>query len=393
MSLAGIVFGVGFFIVTQAQTSGFQSFFIKTMLGVNGSLRVEDRLQSTMRSIEAEKGSGIEISLDEGKKYISGIEYPEKIKEAILRFREVLGVSAVLRGNAILRGNFREHFCKPYGIDLEEHLAVSDMENQISLGNLDDFRSNAYGALVGAKLAARMNLHVGDSVILDHNGHAVPFRVSCIFETGVEQIDKERVYLHMPATRDLFKKPNGVSYVQVNIIDPERAPVFSKRLGQVIGHHVGPWQKREQSWLELFRALRLSSALTVSTIILISGLGMFNTLVMIVVDKTKEIAILRSMGYSQSDIQKIFLTQGFIVLVIGLVCAWVFAALATWGITKIPFRIRGILSTDHFVVEWSIWHYVWATLIASVIVMVASYFPARRAAKLEPGDVIRGTSS
>lgn len=393
MSLAGIIFGVGFIIITQALTAGFQEFFIRTMLGVNSTMRVEDKLQETMRSIETEKGSGIEISLEEGKKYIPGVEYPDDITDAILRFREVLAVSTVIRGDARIFGNFRENSCKPYGIDLKNHLLVSDLENQLSVGTLDDFRRSAYGALLGRKLAQRMNLNVGDSIILDHNGHKVRFRISCIYETGIEQVDKERVFIHQPAARDLLKKPFGVSYLQIRIEDPSRAPQLSRRIAEVIGHHVSPWQQREKSWLELFKALRLFSAITVSTIILISGLGMFNTLVMIVMEKTKEISILRSMGFTRKDISSIFIWQGFLVLMSGIVLGWLFAFLGTWGITKIPFRIRGVISTDHFVVSWSIWHYLISAVVAFIIVMIASYFPARRAAQLEPGDVIRGTSS
>ena len=94
MSLAGIIFGIGFFVITQAQTSGFQSFFIRTMLGVNGMVRIQDRLQSTMRSIAAEKDSSFAISLEEGKKYISGIKHPEEMMDAILRFDEVTGANS-----------------------------------------------------------------------------------------------------------------------------------------------------------------------------------------------------------------------------------------------------------------------------------------------------------
>ena len=161
---------------------------------------------------------------------------------------------------------------------------------------------------------------------------------------------------------------------------------------QVLQHGAKAWQDREQTWLEVFRTLRISSALTVSTIILISGLGMFNTLAMIVIEKTKEIAILRSMGYTRQDIARIFVWLGAIVLIVGTIGGWAMGAGVTYGVSKMPIRIRGIFSADNFQVNWSIWHYVVATLTAAVVVMTAAVVPARRAAKLEPGDIIRGTS-
>jgi lipoprotein-releasing system permease protein len=119
---------------------------------------------------------------------------------------------------------------------------------------------------------------------------------------------------------------------------------------------------------------------------------MFNTLAMIVMEKTKEIAILRSMGYTRRDISRIFLWQGAIVLILGTILGWILGAAVTYGVSQLPIRVRGIFSTDNFVVAWSIWHYVAATVTAAVVVMVASLIPARRAARLEPGDIIRGTS-
>ncbi|MFI5336800.1 MAG: FtsX-like permease family protein, partial [Opitutales bacterium] len=114
--------------------------------------------------------------------------------------------------------------------------------------------------------------------------------------------------------------------------------------------------------------------------------------VMIVLEKTKEIAILRSMGYTRRDISHIFVWLGAIVFVVGTVLGWGLGAGVTYSVSKLPIRIRGIFSTDSFVVAWSIWHYVAATLTAAVVVMTAAIIPARRAARLEPGDIIRGTA-
>ncbi len=119
---------------------------------------------------------------------------------------------------------------------------------------------------------------------------------------------------------------------------------------------------------------------------------MFNTLAMIVMEKTKEIAILRSMGYTRQDISRIFLWQAAIVLMLGTIAGWALGAGVTYGISKIPLHIRGIFAMNTYTVSWSIWHYVSATVISILMVMAASLIPARRAARLEPGDVIRGTA-
>jgi lipoprotein-releasing system permease protein len=158
---------------------------------------------------------------------------------------------------------------------------------------------------------------------------------------------------------------------------------------------VKPWQEREKPWLSAFSALRISSAITVSVFTLIAGLAMFNTLAMIVLEKTKDIAILRSMGYERSDITQIFLWQAGLVLAIGIVVGSLFGGLASYAISKMPLPgggISGIFATKYFVVALSPWHFVQAAATAIVTVMVASLIPSRRAARLEPGDIVRGTA-
>jgi lipoprotein-releasing system permease protein len=397
MSLAGIVFGVGFFIVTQAQTSGFEQFFIKTILGTNGAIRIQDKIQATLFTMEGDAGTGgakagFAIETEGNRKYIDGVEDPARVSEAVRKFSNVSGVSIVVQGLVSLATNLNTDEARVYGINLDDHLAVSDLSSQIIRGALGDYRETPNGSLVGSVLAQRQNLRVGDSYMLESGGQTRRYRVSAIYETGVSDIDRVRIYLHLSEARSLLRKPIGASFLQVNVFDRDRAPEDAARIQDVIGHSTSPWQRREKTWLAVFSALRLSSAITVSTIILISGLGMFNTLAMLVIEKTKDIAILRSMGYTRRDIAQIFLWQGVLVLGGGVVIGWVFGALATYVVSKVPIRIRGIFSTDSFVVAWAWEHYAVAAITASIVVLAASWIPARRAAQLEPGDVVRGTA-
>ncbi len=399
MSLAGIIFGVGFFIVTQAQTSGFEQFFIRVILGTNGAIRIEDKIQDTIFAMAAAGhnagASKFEVGADRtARKYIEGVEDPALLTEALRKFRNVAGVSTVVEGSVIADSSFKNDSAKVYGIKLDDHLAVSDLAAQVrrGSGSLDDFRGTPQGVLMGKVLAERLQLTVGDSFILQAGTEQRRYRVSAIYSTGVSDIDRVRIYLHLGEARSLLKKTIGASFIQIALFDRERAPHDALQMEEVLRHSAKSWQEREESWLEAFKALQISAALTVSTIILISGLGMFNTLAMIVIEKTKEIAILRSMGYTRSDITRIFLWLGAIVLVIGTIGGWALGYGLTYGVSKYPIKIRGIFSADSFQVYKSIWHYVVATLMATVVVMTAALIPARRAARLEPGDIIRGTS-
>ncbi len=398
MSLAGIVFGVGFFIFSQAQTSGFEQFFIKTVLGTNGAIRVQDRIRATFSTMEmdGEKGGGGKgwvIENKENLKYIEGIEHPFEVIEAIKQFDSVTGVSEVLAGTVVVANNFRSRSGTLYGVDIDRHAAVSDLENQIVFGDMESIRTKPNGILIGSAFARWIQAKIGDSLLVTAKDVNRRFTVAGIFETGVSDIDRERIYMHLSEARSVLQRPHGASFLQVNLKNPLRAREEAERMMNTIYYHVASWQERERSWLDAFMVLRVSTALTVSTIILLSGLGMFNTLAMLVMEKTREIAILRSMGYTRKDISSIFLWQGGLVLLAGTVSGWALAVFVTLGVSQLPFRVTGIFTTDSFVVHWSIWHYLLATLTAAVVVMAASFLPARRAARLEPGEVIRGTAS
>lgn len=392
MSLACIVLGVGLFVVTQATTSGFEKFFIKTILGTDGAVRIQDKIQDTLRSMAAGgNDSQFRVRQTEGRKYIEGIEEPRLVIDALNKFSNVSAVSTVLTGPATIRSTAGSDSVRIFGINVEDHKQVSDLESQVVLGSLSDFGTSPAGALLGRELTGRLQISVGDSFVVETLGEQRRYRVSAIYETGVSDIDRVRIYLNMSEARSLLKKPTGASFIQVNLLNNDRAVHDAEHIEEVLHHTARPWQVREKTWLEVFRALRISSAITVSVFTLIAGLAMFNTLAMIVMEKTKEIAILRSMGYTRQDISQIFLWQAVIVLAIGTVIGCALGAGITYGVSQMPIRIRGIFATDTFIVAWSIWHYVAAVLTAVIMVMVASLVPARRAALLEPGDVIRGT--
>ncbi len=397
MSLAGIIFGVGFFISTQAQLSGYQELFINTILGTDGAIRIEDRIQDTNVFVSAPTSEGANtnffVSDRENRRFVEGIEHPESVIEAAMQLQNVEAASPVIKGTIQLQSPLRKDSGQVFGINVDQHIAVSSLEDRIQIGSIAEFRAAPMGIIMGHKMASRLDVTVGDSVIVRAIDQQRRVTIVAIYETGVSEIDKTRVFMHMSATRSLLKKPHGVSFIQVSVFDRDHAIVDALAIENMALHFSAPWQEREKSWMQLFTTLKLSAAITVSTIIIVSGLGMFSTLFMIVMDKTREIAILRSMGYTRNDISNIFLWQGFIVLVCGAILGCGMGALITFGISKLPMPLSGIFATDYFVVRSTVWHYLQAVSAAVVIVMIASLAPARWASRLIPGDVIRGTAT
>lgn len=394
MTLCGIVFGVAFFIITQAQTSGFQQFFIQTILGTNGAIRITDQFQDTLQSMvgQTETGHTFQVRTTEGVDYVEGVEYPHVLIPLIREYPEVIGVSEILEKSTPVSSGFRTQTGRILGIRLNDHLQVSELANQIIQGRIENFAADPKSIIIGTRLAERLNLRLYEFVSIDGKNDTRKYQVVAIFESGVEQIDKQFIYMDLTESRSLMEVPFGEALLQIAIRTPEKAEALALQMQNEFNHITTSWQEREKVWLDVFRALRYSSAITVSTIILLSGIGMFNTLAMMVIEKTREIAILRSMGYTPVDVSQIFLFQGTIILTVGIIFGWIGGAALTYGISKIPLRIRGIFQTDHFVVSWDFAHYIAAGMVAVVVVFIASYIPARRAARVEPASIIRGTS-
>lgn len=389
LSMTGVVCGVAFFITTQAQTQGFERYFIETVLGSSGAIVITDRFQNRYTTFKATEGAIGENQ--QRRKYYEGISDPYRMMRVARTFSNVLGAAPVVRGNITAHNDFQSEVIRLEGIDLPHHLQATTLRSQIILGDLNSFRLNPYGIMLGSLLADKLQVKVGDSIILGGSGETRTFHVTAIFRTGVNIIDENRGYVHIGAAQSLLRKPSAASMIIVRMSDPDRAPQLAQKFENLFQHRARSWQEREKGNLQIFSTLRISAAITVSLIILLAGFGIFNVLTLTVLDKIREIAILRSMGYRRSDIRAIFLWQGVVVAGVGSLLGAVLGALLTWAVSLIPLKIRGIIYADSFLVHWSATHYIQAALIAFAAVMAATYFPARRASLVPPVEILRGS--
>jgi lipoprotein-releasing system permease protein len=258
-------------------------------------------------------------------------------------------------------------------------------------GDLGTFRTTPTGVLLGSILASKMSAKTGDLIsLMGAGGEARSFRVCGIVQTGDNLLDERRAYIHLRVAQSLLNKPAAVSYIIVKMSDPERAPQMANHLETLLQHRARSWQERAKGNLQIFRAVRISAGITVSAIIMRAGFGIFNVLTLMIIDKVREIAILRSMGYQRRDISAIFLWQGFLVATVGSLLGCFVGTVLTYLVSQVPMHIRGFFEADHFLVHWSYLHYFAAVVIAFSAVLLASYLPARRAARLAPVAILRG---
>jgi lipoprotein-releasing system permease protein len=393
LSLCGVVFGVAIFICTQAQTQGFAQHFINSTLGSNGALVLRSRFQPLGAGLPVPPKTHARRKDSQQRRYLEGITNAREIMRVSRQFSNVAACSPVLRGTLSARSGFENATVDLYGIDAPLHLQTTNLVSQLIEGSFDDFRDNATSVIVGSRLAELLSVAVGDSIqLLSPGGEYWRFTVAAIARSGVGAVDSVRIYAHAKIAQTLLHRPYAASMIIYKLRDPERAPAMAQHFETLFQHDSASWQEREAANLQLFIMLRMSAAITVSLIILLAGFGIFNVLTMSVLSKVKEIAILRSMGYRRSDISAIFLWQGAMIAAAGAVVGCSLGALLTWGVSHIPIRVRGLIVADHFLVSWDWRHYVWATVLAIIAVVIASYVPARRAAHLPPVATLRGSS-
>lgn len=391
LSLVGVVFGVGIFICTQAQTQGFAQFFINSTIGSNGALVLRSRFQQRYEGLVIPTKNV--RALPERRNYFEGIHNVSEIMRVSRQFSNVVACSPVLRGNVNARSRFETTTVELFGIDPPSHLRTTDLAKQIIDGKFDDFTNNTSSVILGYRLADQLEVGCGDSIqLLSPSGEYWRFMVAAIARSGIGAIDATRVYAQTRVAQRLLKKPYQASMIIYKLRDPGRAAALARHFETLFQHSSQSWQEREESTLQLFIMLRLSVAITVSLMILLAGFGIFNVLTMSVLSKIREIAILRSMGYRQVDISAIFLWQGALIATVGSLIGCVLGAILTLIVSKVPIQIRGLLYTNHFLVVWDWRHYFWATVLAGVAVFIASYVPAKRAALLQPVDTLRGSS-
>lgn len=394
LSAVGVVFGVAFYVTGQAQTEGFQNFFIDTILGSKGAVIIQDRFQASYsRLLEEKSNTLVMLSNPQKRKFYPGISDANRVLRVVEEYPNVVAASPILEIKVSLRAGLRSEVASLYAIDIPQHTQTTDIKYQIIDGKFQDFETDPDGLLVGMEMVKKLDLFVGQAVNLSGpSGDVRRFTIRGIYETGINAIDQKRIYSHQRPAKYLVEGVAPISFILVRLNDSARAPADAKAFEELLGHRSRPWQDREKSNMQIFRTLRISAGLAISGIILLAGFGIFNILTMSVLEKTKEIAILRSMGYTRFDIVAVFLWQGLLVAFLGILMGWAFGLLMTWGVTHIPIKIRGIFKADHFIVVYSLNHYIQAAILALISVLVASFIPARRAAKMEPVHILRGTS-
>ncbi|MBL8630973.1 MAG: lipoprotein-releasing ABC transporter permease subunit [Rhodospirillaceae bacterium] len=383
-SFIGIALGVATLIIVMAVMNGFRQDMMSRILGVNGHIDV----------------SGRSYAID---------GYDDLIMQ-IKGIKGVISAVPVVQGQVLASGSGRASGILVRGArgeDLKDRKWIAD---NILDGTLDGF-TEGEGIAVGSRLAETYNLGVGsDLTLLSPKGNvtafgAVPraqtFKVSAIFNVGMSDFDSSIVFMPLPQAQRFFKYPQSVTNIEIHVENPDLARFIAKEIAQVAGpdRRVLSWEQTNGPFFNALQVERNVMFMILTLIILVAAFNIISGLIMLVKDKSRDIAILRTMGASRGTIMRIFFMAGASIGCVGTLLGFVLGVLFCDNIEAIRQVLSALTGTDLFSPEIYYltkmpakmdWHETLSVLIMALALSFgATLYPSWRAAKTDPVEALR----
>jgi len=379
ISVGGVAVGVMALLVVLSVMSGFHEDLQKKILGVNAHAVVLS--------------------------YRGAMPDYREVIEKIQTDRDIVSLSPFVMGQVMVSYGKRAHGVFLRGIVPETEKKTTELQKFMKEGSIDILMKNEAvpGIIVGKELAGNLGVFRGDLItVLSPVGRIGPlgmlpkvrqFRVAGIFEVGMFEYDSNLVLTGLKSSQEFFDMKDEVMGIQIKLSDIYKADSVRERIEKQIEFplHVKDWMQMNRN---LFSALKLEKFAMFVMLILITLVASFNivsTLIMNVIEKTREIAILKTMGATDKGIMTIFMMQGLLIglsgTVIGLTGGYFLCYLLnTYEVIKLP---ADVYYLGHLPVKTKLFDFIVVSLSAVIISFVATLFPARQAAKLDPVEPLR----
>ncbi|MBK8283772.1 MAG: ABC transporter permease [Ahniella sp.] len=376
--LVGIAVGVAVIVFLTALITGLQGNIINRTLGTQAHIKVQPTEEAN-RVLAPADGSVQLVLENKRAQRLRSINNWQQVRDTLDTLPRVTAVSPVISGPAFARRGEALESVALVGIDAARYQRIIPIQDDIVAGV---FRIGAGDAVIGKQLAIELGIGVGDKVRIDGGqGRESVVNVAGIFELGVRELDARYVYLDMKQAQSLLNLPGAATIIDVTVDDIFAAKDVSARIARLTGLKSESWMETNAQLMNALRSQSLSTQMISVFVALSVALGIASVLSVSVVQRTREIGILRAMGTTRQQMLQVFLVQGAIFGLAGSLLGGLAGYGLVWAFNTFGPKL--------FYIPVEPWLPVVAALIATVTGVVSAAVPARGAAKLDPVEAIR----
>ena len=205
------------------------------------------------------------------------------------------------------------------------------------------------------------------------------------------EVDKSRAFVKISTAQKLLNVSGDyITDINIKLNNIDAAEALAKEFEHKYGYRAQDWKEANASIFSVFKVQNMVTYLVIISILIVSGFGIFNIQMMIIYEKLGDIAILKAIGYKDKDIRKIFLTESIVIGIIGGIFGLLLGYVVTLIVGSIPLNVRGFVAIKYLTFNREPIFFIMAFVFGLVATSVAGYLPARKAAKVDPVDIIRG---
>jgi len=392
VSLLGVTLGVAFFIAISAMLQGFQRDFIARIIDIQPHIIVMDDVRQPPRQ-------PVERAYPDGAVLLHGLKPREETRGlrgarnmlATLEETPGLHVAPALSGNGLIHFGGKDSSVNIIGINPEQERKVTHIEKDLLSGTLDALYTTSNAIILGEGLAKKAGIRKDDLInVVSPAGVMMKMKVVALFSSGITVLDNFDTYVLLKKAQVLQNRPNVINRLKIRLDDVEQAAPLAARIERQFGYRAEPWQEQSRNVLSIYVIQNAIMYPTVTAILIVACFGIFNVISTVVFEKTRDIGIMKSMGFRDSDVRLVFVMEGLIVGVIGTLIGWVLGWLLIEFMASLKFEMEGFVKAQGFVLFRSPRHYLISGGMAVLSAALAAWLPARRASRLNPVDIVRG---
>jgi len=376
--LVGIGVGVAVIVFITALITGLQDNIVDRTLGTQSHIRISP--PGEVNRIVPLDGPATRILLETRRaQRLRSINNWQQLRDVLDDFPQVTAVSPIISGPAFARRGEALQSVALVGIDPRRYQQILPVSEDIVAGA---FRIGAGEAVIGKQLSIDLGVSVGDKLRLEtgQGGDSV-VNVAGIFELGVRELDARYVYLDMSQAQSLLDLPGAATVIDLTVNDIFKADTIATHIRGLTGQKVESWMETNAQLLNALRSQSMSTTMISVFVALSVALGIASVLSVSVVQRTREIGILRAIGITRAQMLRVFLVQGALFGLLGSLLGGISGVGLVMAFNNFGPRL--------FYIPVNPWLLVAATLLATLTGVIAAAIPARRAARLDPVVAIR----